>query len=150
MPQLEAGSSVSLNDRMPGGIWALEAMRLIKTADLLGCSIDYLLGRDVPNLGTGEAREDVPNLGTEEARENVPNLGTGWRTGTPDSEGTYIVLALYAVGCAYVPDKYQWTGDTWMYDGEAVDALDIIVDYWMPIPDDRPPEREAEPKEEDT
>ena len=40
--------SVSLNDRMPGSIWAREAKRLIETADLLGCSIDYMLGRDVP------------------------------------------------------------------------------------------------------
>lgn len=33
------------NWRMPGGIWPGEAKRLIETADLLGCSVDYLLGR---------------------------------------------------------------------------------------------------------
>ena len=42
--KMEAGT-VALNDRLPGGIWAEEARRLVAVADLLGCSIDYLLGR---------------------------------------------------------------------------------------------------------
>ena len=43
------------NWRMPGGIWASEAERLIATADLLGCSIDYLLGRtDVRDMAQPE------------------------------------------------------------------------------------------------
>lgn len=73
---LEDGSSVSLNDRMPGSIWAREAKRLIETADLLGCSIDYMLGR------------------TDEVNpaKNVPNLDTGWRTGEPDKPGIYVAV----------------------------------------------------------
>ena len=56
------------------GTWnALQAWR---TADLLGCSIDYMLGRDVP----------------EKPISDVPNLGTGWRTGAPDKAGTYAVI----------------------------------------------------------
>ena len=47
LQELEHGRP-KLNDRMPGGIWADEARHLIATAELLGCSIDYLLGRDVP------------------------------------------------------------------------------------------------------
>lgn len=47
LQELEQGRP-QLTDRMPGGIWADEARRLIATAELLGCSIDYLLGRDVP------------------------------------------------------------------------------------------------------
>ena len=44
LPKMESGT-VSLNDRLPGGIWAADARRLVAVADLLGCSIDYLLGR---------------------------------------------------------------------------------------------------------
>lgn len=124
LPKLEDGSSVSLNDRMPGSILAREAKRLIETADLLGCSIDYMLGRDVPNSDTGGAPE------------NVPNLGTGWRTGTPDTEGNYIVLVRYSPESAYSPEKYKWTGGMWLDYGEPVEPLGIAVDYWMPIPTD--------------
>lgn len=124
LPKLEDGSSVSLKNRMPGSIWAYEAKRLIETADLLGCSVDYMLGRDVPVIAA------------EPAKEDVPNSDTGWRTGTPDSEGEYIVLVKYNPNGAYVPDKYQWTGEVWLDCGEPVDVIGIIVDYWMPIPDD--------------
>ncbi len=140
LPKLEDGSSVSLNDRMPGSIWAREAKRLIETADLLGCSIDYMLGRDVPNSDTGGAPE------------NVPNLGTGWRTGTPDAEGEYIVLVKYNPNGYYLPDKYQWTGEEWLDCGEPVADAYIIVDYWTPIPPDihHPelvPEQDPEPEQ---
>lgn len=140
LPKLEDGSSVSLNDRMPGSIWAREAKRLIETADLLGCSIDYMLGRDVPGPCTGVA----PG--------NVPNLGTGWRTGTPDEAGKYIALVRYRPEASYEPEKYEWTGEMWLDYGEPVEPLGILVDYWMPIPPVRPkqePEQDPEPPKED-
>lgn len=139
LPNLEDGSSVSLNDRMPGSIWAREAKHLIETADLLGCSIDYMLGRDVPNSDT---------VG---AKENVPNLGTGWRTGTPDEAGKYIALVRYHPEASYAPEKYEWTGEMWLDYGEPVEPLGILVDYWAPIPGrladapDEEPARNGEP-----
>ena len=133
LPKLEDGSSVSLNDRMPGSIWAREAKQLIETADLLGCSIDYMLGRDVPNSDAGRAQE------------NVPNLGTGWRTGTPDEAGKYIVLARYHQEESYAPEKYEWTGKMWLDYGEPVEPLGILVDYWMPIPGRLPVAPNEEP-----
>lgn len=45
---------------------------LVKLADLLGCSLDYLFGRDVPESGTC----------TAEPR---------WQTGEPPEEGEYVV-----------------------------------------------------------
>lgn len=140
LPKLEDGSSVSLNDRMPGSIWPREAKHLIETADLLGCSIDYMLGRDVPNSDTGGAPE------------NVPTLDTGWRTGTPDDAGKYIALVRYHPEASYSPEKYEWTGDMWLDYGEPVEPLGILVDYWMPIPPVRPkqePEQDPEPPKED-
>lgn len=40
-----------LVDRLPGGIWANEARKLMAAADFLQCSVDYLLGRDVTKEG---------------------------------------------------------------------------------------------------
>lgn len=133
LPKLEDGSSVSLNDRMPGSIWAREAKQLIETADLLGCSIDYMLGRDVLNSDTGGAQE------------NVPNLGTGWRTGTPDEAGKYIALVRYRPEASYEPEKYEWTGEMWLDYGEPVEQLGILVDYWTPIPGRLPDAPDEEP-----
>lgn len=121
LPKLEDGSSVSLNDRMPGSIWAREAKRLIETADLLECSIDYMLGRD------------------------VPNSDTGWRTGTPDESGKYIVLVRYHPEASYAPEKYEWTGEMWLDYGEPVEPLGILVDYWTPIPGRLPNAPDEEP-----
>lgn len=152
LSKLEDGSSVSLNDRMPGSIWAREAKRLIETADLLGCSIDYMLGRDVPDRHADFIEERYPGVFPGGTPENVPNLGTGWRTGTPDAEGEYIVLVKYNPNGYYLPDKYQWTGEEWLDCGESVADAYIIVDYWTPIPPDihHPelvPEQDPEPEQ---
>lgn len=45
---------------------------LVKLADLLGCSLDYLFGRDVPESGTGTAEPK-------------------WQTGEPPEDGEYII-----------------------------------------------------------
>ena len=103
------------NDRMPGGIWPDEARRLVATAELLGCSVDYLLGRDAPQPQTA---------------------GDGWRTGTPEAIGEYIVLFEYedpAVSTVMVDDAF-WTGQRWtMYD-EPIDALARVL-RWIRKPE---------------
>lgn len=56
LTRMERGD-VDVNDLLPGGLSADNATRLIAVADLLGCSIDYLLGRtDVREMATAEAR----------------------------------------------------------------------------------------------
>lgn len=56
LTRMERGD-VDVNDFLPGGLSADNATRLIAVADLLGCSIDYLLGRtDVREMATAEAR----------------------------------------------------------------------------------------------
>ena len=88
LPKLEAGT-VSLNDRLPGGLWPAEARRLAAVADLLGCSVDYLLGRtDTPGIVSN--LDTTGDAGTE--TRDVPSLGTGWRTGDPEEPGTYAVI----------------------------------------------------------
>ena len=92
---LESGKS-KISYRMPGGIWPDEARRLIRTADLLGCSVDYLLGREEPPA-------PAPT-------ENVPNLGT-WQTGDPVEPGLYAAIADLS------GDKESlmitWNGEKW-------------------------------------
>ena len=53
---------VGINDTLPGRLSVGDASRLIAVADLLGCSIDYLLGRtDVREMATAEARDGGSN-----------------------------------------------------------------------------------------
>lgn len=119
LPKLEAGT-VTLNDRLPGGLWSAEARRLAAVADLLGCSVDYLLGRT-----------DVM-----ETAGAVSKLDTGWRTGDPEEPGTYAVVA-YEPGDALqdqMLERWKWDGEQWLaYDAYAAD-YGFQVQCWLPIP----------------
>lgn len=98
---IDGGKPTSLQDRMPGGIWASEAQHLIAVADLLGCSIDYLLGRtDTPTLSATPAAEP----------EKCVKIDT-WRTVPPDEPGEYVVYISLAGMCA--ADTIFWTGKDW-------------------------------------
>lgn len=114
--ELEHGNP-KLNDRMPGGIWADEARRLVATAELLGCSTDYLLGRDVPAQ-------------TEAA-------GGGWRTGNPPEPGDYVVIYYY--GFDAHPQKMAhlawWSGENWVMFGTSIPD-DVVVAAWIASPED--------------
>ena len=123
--KLEAGSTPNISrDRMPGGIWASEAKRMIATADLLGCSIDYLLGRtDCKEVNHGNAE--------------CVKIDTGWRTGDPANPGLYYVL--------YNDDDYpdeqfqmtkaEWTGDSWKAYGESLKSVGMTAVYWISLPE---------------
>lgn len=81
------------NDRMPGGIWPDEARHLVATAELLGCSVDYLLGRDVPEAG--------------------PSTGM-WHTGEPAEIGDYIAVYDFAHDGDVKTEKMHWNGHGWI------------------------------------
>lgn len=114
LPKLEAGT-VSLNDRLPGGLWVAEARRLAAVADLLGCSIDYLLGRT-----------DTPEI--------VPNLGTGWRTGDPEEPGTYAVIGEDPGSPTQMLERWDWDGKQWTVYGEPAKNYGFLVQCWIPLP----------------
>ena len=124
MNDIESGKAVSLQDRMPGGIWASEAKRMVATADLLGCSIDYLLGRtDCKEVNRG-------------APECV-NVDTGWRTGSPDKPGRYCILAVIDDYPDDPPvlDKAEWTGADWEAHGSSLADIGMTVAFWVPMPE---------------
>lgn len=123
--KLEAGGTPNISrDRMPGGIWVSEAKRMIATADLLGCSIDYLLGRtDCKEVNRG-------------APECV-KIDTGWRTGNPEEAGLYCVLC----NDDDYPDEQflmteaEWTGDRWTAYGSSLEDDGMTAVYWIPLPE---------------
>lgn len=114
LPKLEAGT-VTLNDRLPGGLWSAEARRLAAVADLLGCSIDYLLGRT-----------DTPEI--------VPNLDTGWRTGDPEEPGTYAVIGEDPGSPTQMLERWDWDGKQWTVYGEPAKNYGFQVQCWIPLP----------------
>lgn len=119
LPGLEDGSDVKLTDRMPGGIWANEALALIRTAELLGCSIDYLLGRDVP----------------AEPAKNVSNLDTGWRTGEPDEPGFYPAYIEIDSDLLPICELIEWDGEGWIVSGCYASDVGAKILAWSRGPD---------------
>ncbi len=115
--QREAGIKISLNDRMPGGIWVGEARNLCKVADLLGCSIDYLLGRT-----------DVV--------DSASSGGTGWQTGTPEKPGLYFTVVTLP-GDVRVTNRLEWDGKDWRLPSLPDTKLDsnMKVAFWIAMPE---------------
>ena len=110
LSELESGK-VQLTKRLPGGIWPDEAFRLIATADLLGCSIDYLLGRtDVKGVAAAPAA----------APEKCVNVDT-WHTGNPPDPGEYIVYGFWdgVEACCMA----TWHDDVWDMDTVYLDSV---------------------------
>ena len=116
LEKMEAGS-VALTDRMPGSIWPDEAKHLRDTADLLGCSIDYLLGRD----------EKAPES------QECANIDTGWKNGAPAEDGKYI--ALVSFGGKPYPHRIQWKGGQWWSKGTKLDGVGTVY-AWIEEPED--------------
>lgn len=109
----------AFNDSMPGTLTYESAKKLIATADLLGCSIDYLLGRtDSPTFSA------APTV----APENCVNVDT-WRTGNPPEPGWYICRI--EVGGVEKPmyHEHWYGGKTWQGLVEDVET----VTHWVPV-----------------
>lgn len=110
LEKLEQGQAMG-NDRMPGGIWPDEARHLVNTAELLGCSVDYLLGRDVPETA-----------------------GT-WHSGTPEAAGTYVAAYNFPGDDGTVKvEKMRWCDYGWiLYDMPLPEGF--AVHFWTEVPD---------------
>lgn len=90
--------------------------RLVKLADLLGCSLDYLFGRDVPESGPGTAEPK-------------------WQTGEPPEDGEYLVRyrAAYDDETEYpdLSDVRTFCGGVWSL------PADAVVTAWYRVPQKR-------------
>lgn len=107
----EAGK-FEATDQMPGDISASTAQRLIATADLLGCSIDYLLGREIP--------------------ETASPAASVWHSGDPEKKGEYIVLYWDTIGDLCV-ESMRWTGSCWILYGSELPE-DWSIRSWTEFP----------------
>lgn len=115
---LEAGTAkISTSTYLPFGCcfdvsWA---EKMIRVADTLDCSIDYLLGRV----------DDMKPVGT-------------WQTGDPWNFGDYVVLVRYDSARGPTPEKMSWTEDGWEMLGEPFESIcsDAPIVGWMPMPEE--------------
>lgn len=118
LAELESGK-VQLTKRLPGGIWPDEAFRLIATADLLGCSIDYLLGRtDVKGVADAPAAEP----------EKCVKVDT-WHTGDPPEPGWYICRIDVDGVDAPQYHRHWYGGRAWQ---GLVDGIETVT-HWVPV-----------------
>ena len=117
--KLECGEAkVTPDTRLPYWIARYDVEKLLAVADLLGCSLDYLL-----------CRTDVKEL-TPQA---VSEPGTIWRTGKPEGYGTYVAY-VQVPGSKKMLRELLWTGDEWLMFGSRI-AEDATVWCWTETPE---------------
>lgn len=92
---------------------------LIRAADLLNVSLDWLLGR-----------EDFQPA-------NVSSPDT-WQTGEPEKPGKYAVVLRYRYSGTQDVDSAKWTGESWNIWGEPIDKDELSVEFWTAIPKKEP------------
>lgn len=105
---------------------ACDVMHIVAVADVLGCSVDYLLGRT-------EDRQSHLSIPVEAAPVSYP--GTTWNTGNPPKIGKYLVRISFG---KYFNDKYEmlmWNGCEW-HDGSQIHEPEYDGDVlgWIPMP----------------
>lgn len=109
-----AGETPGSYTTLPGGITPKNAMALVATAEKLGCSVDYLLGRE----------DSAPAAG-----------GGGWKKGTPPKSGNYAVAFRYRWDKSKTIDEFYWNGHGWIMYKMPVPE-DGIVEWWMELPEE--------------
>ena len=115
---LDGGGKLTADTRPPFGyeVGCVAIAHLVKLADLLGCSLDYLFGRDVPYSGTAAAEPK-------------------WQTGEPPEDGEYVVRAESPDDEAEYTDIAVYENGSWCgYDPAG--AVYKVVGWW-PMPQDR-------------
>lgn len=120
----EGQKKFAFNDSMPGNISYGSTRKLIATADLLGCSIDYLLGRtDVKGVADAPAADP----------EKCVKVDT-WHTGDPPAPGDYIGLIRYTEKGRLVPDDVERKEGQWLLSGLPIDDAGITLVCWTKYP----------------
>ena len=127
--KLEAGvAEFTRYTSLPLGVtlFPSDAQKICAVADVLHCSIDYLLGRT----------ENVSNLDTmPEPKKQVSKLDTVWNAGEPKEPGEYILLMKVDPYAPVQTEIWSWTGEMWE---DAIGAYNPEIDGeilgWIPLP----------------
>ena len=111
---LEAGKGISATDSLPFhyGFNTSNATALCAVADLLHCSIDYLLGRS-----------------------SYLEQATPWHTGKPWNIGEYVVLVRYSPECSACVAIVHWDGISWWEDGTPLEEMGAEILLWTEMPE---------------
>lgn len=111
---LEAGKGISATDSLPFhyGFNTSNATALCAVADLLHCSVDYLLGRS-----------------------SDPEQATPWHTGKPWNIGEYVVLVRYSPECSACVATVHWDGTSWLEDGTPLEEMGAEILLWTAMPE---------------
>lgn len=111
---LEAGKGISATDSLPFhyGFKTSNATALCAVADLLHCSVDYLLGRS-----------------------SDPEQATPWHTGKPWNIGEYVVLVRYSPECSACVATVHWDGTSWWEDGTPLEDMGAEILLWTEMPE---------------
>lgn len=100
-------------------ITADDVFTLIKAADVLNVSLDWLLGRE------------------DSQPKNVSSPDT-WQTGNPPTGGTYaVVLDIKSIGGTTV-DEAEWDEEQWHIWGAPLDEDELAVTHWAEFPRQTP------------
>ncbi|MBQ7001708.1 MAG: ParB N-terminal domain-containing protein [Oscillospiraceae bacterium] len=127
--KLEAGvAEFSRYTSLPLGatLYPSDAQKLCAVADVLHCSIDYLLGRE----------ENVSKLDTKpELEASVSNSDTFWQQGIPEKPGGYILLLQADPHASVQTEIWEWNGYYWEdYAGAYDPEVDGEILGWFPQP----------------
>lgn len=112
---LETGkAAISANDNLPFhyGFTDTNAKALCAVADLLHCSVDYLLGRS-----------------------SDPEQATPWHTGKPWNIGEYVVMVRYSPECSACVATVHWDGISWWEDGTPLEEMGAEILLWTEMPE---------------
>lgn len=97
-----------------------EISTLVNVADLLGVSLDWLLGREIASKPAEVSSPDT------------------WQTGNPPTGGVYaVVLYIKPTGGTTV-DEAEWDGDQWHIWGAPLDGDELAVTHWAKFPKQTP------------
>ena len=111
---LEAGKGISATDSLPFhyGFNTSNATALCAVADLLHCSVDYLLGRS----------------------SDPEQQATLWHTGKPWNIGEYVVFVKYFPWRSACVTIVHWDGNSWLEDGSPLEEEAEVL-LWTDMPE---------------
>ena len=87
---------------------ACDVMHIVAVADVLGCSVDYLLGR---------TEDRKSHLGDAVPQKPVSYQGTTWQTGNPDEAGDYLLILEDPYSATINYEHFNWNGTVWEHAG---------------------------------